>query len=252
MTFSPLITAVIVLACFLTSIISGILGMGGGVLLIAVLFSFLDPQIAIPLHAAIQTFSNGTRVLLFFKHIRWKIFFIFLAGMIPGSILGIFIFSHLDKNLVKISMGFFILFAVYWPLKKEEQEGSLAIFGPVGFIVGGLGVIFGAVGPLTAPFYLRKNILKEELIATKAMCQLSGHIVKFILFWWVLGVKEVMEAHWVLVVFIAAVVGGTWVGKQILKKVSEDLFKKVLHVLLTLIALRLIGENLWLYFMAWA
>jgi hypothetical protein len=43
-------------------------------------------------------------------------------------------------------------------------------------------VFFGAVGPLIARFFLRSDISKEELVATKAACQWAGHLVKIPLF----------------------------------------------------------------------
>ena len=44
-----------------TSIISGVLGMAGGLVLLAALLVRLDPVVAIPVHGIVQLASNGSR-----------------------------------------------------------------------------------------------------------------------------------------------------------------------------------------------
>ena len=57
------------LAALITSILSAIIGMGGGILLLAVMLSLLEHGEVIPAHGAVQLVSNGTRLIAFGRFI---------------------------------------------------------------------------------------------------------------------------------------------------------------------------------------
>ena len=84
---------IVVTAAFLTAMLSGIIGMGGGMLLLATLFCFLPHSEAIPVHATVQLASNGTRILAFLRDVHWRTIGRFVAGAVPGGALGILILA---------------------------------------------------------------------------------------------------------------------------------------------------------------
>ncbi len=55
----------------LTSVVSGVMGMAGGMLLLAVMLLRLEPAVAIPVHGIVQLVSNGSRAFFLRKHVRW-------------------------------------------------------------------------------------------------------------------------------------------------------------------------------------
>jgi len=225
-------------AALLTSIISGMTGMAGGTILLAFIASLVETAYVVPLHATVQLISNSTRFLLFFKHIKWKIILFFLIGALPGALIGIYIFKLLDKNLIKLLMGIFIIVVIYLPKSKKERKSSFSNFLPIGFISGLIGIFFGAIGPFIAPFFVRKDVIKEELVATKAACQSISHIIKISLFGFI-GIN--IFAYWnVLLYLCLAVIVGTILGKKLLTKMSDVVFKRIFKVMLTIIALRII------------
>jgi len=220
------------------SVISGMTGMGGGTILLAIIASMVATDYVVPLHGTVQLISNSTRLVLFFRHIRWRVIGYFIIGIAPGAILGIFIFRLLDKNIVKLLMGVFILTVALLPKSRNERTSSFVLFLPIGFISGFIGIFFGAIGPFIAPFFIRKDIIKEELVATKATCQAISHIIKIILFGFI-GIN--VFGNWKLLVSLClAVVIGTVIGKKMLGKLSETSFRKIFKVLLTIIALRIV------------
>lgn len=59
-----------VISTFLTSVISGLIGVAGGAMLLAIMvLAGFPPAVAIPIHAAVQLFSNISRIFLGFLHI---------------------------------------------------------------------------------------------------------------------------------------------------------------------------------------
>ena len=55
------------IVALLTSILSGVIGMGGGMLLLATMFAFMSHAEAIPAHGAVQLISNSTRTFVFLR-----------------------------------------------------------------------------------------------------------------------------------------------------------------------------------------
>jgi uncharacterized membrane protein YfcA len=221
-----------------TSIVSALMGMAGGIMLLSIIASLTQTIYIVPLYSSIQLISNTTRLLLFFKHIHWNIIRLFLLGLIPGSLCGIYLFQMLPKDVIKLLMGVFILLAVFVPQSKTEIRTGIRIFFGLGIFSGILSVLLGTPGPLLAPFFVRNDIIKEELIATKAVCQTLSHILNIFLYGFI-GIN--ILAHWnILVVLGFAAILGTLAGKKILTKISDRYFLIAFKTILIIIALRMV------------
>jgi len=219
--------------------VSGMTGLAGGTLILAVIASVVQTQYIIPLHAVVAFMSNGARIIVFYRHVRWKVVGLFILGMLPGAMVGIHVFKMLDAQIIKLAMGIFILVAVFLPVSGEGRVGGYKTFVPVGFFAGLLGIFFGSVGPLIARFFLRGDISKEELVGTKAACQAAGHLVKIPLFSLVIG-ANVLAFGKVLLWLGIMVVAGVLAGKGMLHRISERVFRIIYRSLLAAIALRII------------
>ncbi len=221
------------------SAISGMTGLAGGTFILAVIASFLPTPYIIPLHAAVAFMSNGARVAVFNRHVKWKVVGFFAVGMLPGAFVGIHVFTLIDPHLIKISMGLFILAMVILPLERDEAPVGYGLFVPVGFMAGILGIFFGSIGPLIARFFLRRDISKEELVGTKAACQALGHLVKIPLFGVVVG-ANVLDYGGALFWLGIMVVAGVVLGRMMLSRISERVFRLIYRVGLGALALRII------------
>ena len=207
----------------------------------------LDPALAIPIHGVVQLASNSTRLLVFLKHVRWRLTGLFAASSAVGAVLGAFVMAEVhDKAWLRLAIGVFILLATHAPKPKAAGSSSRTwIFAPVGAMAGFMGMLVGATGPLIAPFFLRENILKEELIATKATCQAFVHLWKIPLFYFIgerIGFAY-SEHLPIIAALVAMVIVGTLTGRRIVKHVSEGLFVVLVKGALTLIALKLIFHD---------
>ena len=66
-------TLVLALATFITSVISGVLSMAGGMILMGVFAFVLSVPAAMVLHGVAQAVSNGSRVWFYREHIAWHV-----------------------------------------------------------------------------------------------------------------------------------------------------------------------------------
>lgn len=242
---------VLVAAAFLTAALSGIIGMGGGMLLLATLFCFLPHAEAIPTHAAVQLASNGTRIVAFLRAVDWRTIGRFCVGAIPGGALGVLLLVSLgpaeqSEPYLKMAVGIYILVAAYLPkAKKTRTGGQWWDFPLLGLVAGTAALTVGAVGPLIAPLFARRDFVKERLIATKATCQMILHVVKIPAFLLVRSFDYV-ELTGVTLAMIAVVIPGTLLGKRVLKRVSEEHFVLLYRVALTVAGLKvLLWDGVW-------
>ena len=67
-----LIEALILVCVLLTSILSGVIGMAGGMILMAILVSVVSVAAAMMIHGAVQAAANGSRAWFLRSHIQWR------------------------------------------------------------------------------------------------------------------------------------------------------------------------------------
>jgi uncharacterized membrane protein YfcA len=230
---------VLLLACFISSTISGLIGMAGGIFLLTIMLLMGMPLIAaVPLHALIQLASNATRVYAFRGHLRWSALRIFMLVALPLPIIGMQLIAVLDEQVIKMAIGVLVLVAAWAPKGGLARLPEKTAFASAGALAGTLGVVIGASGPVIAPFMLREGWSNEEVIATKATAQAFIHIQKLIAFG--LAGYALGDSLPMLPPLIVAVVVGTFFGKWLLKYLSKERFRLAYRVVLTLVALRLI------------
>ena len=77
----PLSTLALIGATILvSSFVSGVFGMAGGMILLGVLLVYYDVTTAMVLFSIIQFAANGWRAVLWYRYVRWPIFFHYVAG----------------------------------------------------------------------------------------------------------------------------------------------------------------------------
>ncbi|MGD2110934.1 MAG: sulfite exporter TauE/SafE family protein [Phycisphaerae bacterium] len=237
---------ILALAALVTSIISAILGMAGGMLLLATMLCFMSHGEVIPTHAAVQIASNGTRALAFVRNVDARTYGRFVLGVLPGAAIGMFLLWFLgepgdSEPYLKTLIGVYILVATYLPKPKGDGHGrgTWWDFPLMGLVTGAAALTVGAIGPLIAPLFARRDFVKERLIATKAVCQLTTHVLKIPAFIWLRDL-DLSRLGSLALIMILMVIPGTLIGKRILKGVSERHFRTAFRVALTVAGLKVL------------
>jgi len=247
-------TIALILAAFLTSTLSAIIGMGGGITLLAIMAIIMpDGYLVVAYHGIIQLVSNVTRLTVYRQHIEYKILKQYFYGIIPGLILaGAAIYaltefydvssaSEIKIDFLKPLIGLYIVWFLY--VRKKGKAISENAFFLMGGLSGLVTVFIGAAGPLIAPLFINTDLNKHSIIATKAVCQALGHLGKIPIFIFLFNVNYVTDWK-VILPLIIAVYLGTNFGKKMLGKLPESVFQNVFRIALTLIAFKLIITEL--------
>ena len=222
---------------FLTSAFTATIGLGGGVMLIAVMPGLVPAAAIIPVHGAVQLASNSSRVLFGLSHVQWRIFWPFIVGAVVGAFFGSHVIVRLTPAHLPVFLGFFILL-VTWvrvPGRAFRLPGYFAILGAAQMV---LSLFVGVTGPLTNAFLLREDLPKDRLAVTNGMLMTATHLLKILVF----GFVGFAFAPYLPLIagMIVAVTLGSYAGTRLRGRLSETLFRVVFKGLVTVLALRMI------------
>ncbi|MGK0375026.1 MAG: putative membrane protein YfcA [Arenicella sp.] len=225
-----------------TSMLTASFGIGGGVLLLAVIAQAIPVKAIIPVHAAVQLGSNTGRMLIMFRDIRWRFFAWFALGSILGALAGGQLVVNLPTNLLKASLGGFILLTVWGPNVLHSNSFS-RLGSPKSLIIGGvvstfLTMFIGATGPLVVATIRIFKLNRLNLVATSAACLALQHTLKVLIF----GLLGFAFSPYFLLILLMVCSGiiGTIIGRKLLIKTDEKRFQSWLNMILSVLALRLI------------
>ena len=217
--------AIVAISVLLTSTLSGVFGMAGGLILLAVLLAMLPVATAIAVQGAIQIIANGSRAWFSRAFIDWRALGWICLGLLAAAI-ALFILRYTpDLATVCIAIGLMPIL-VWIPktwLALDASKPMHAFF--CGLLGGGLNLAVGVSGPTVDIFFIRTQMDRRKVIATKAATQLVSHAAK-VLFYGTLA-TAVGTADWVLVLIAAPfAVAGTNLGYHILQRMSDEGFRK--------------------------
>lgn len=249
------IYALLTVVAFATAAVSAILGMGGGILLLATMFCFMAHADAIPTHAAVQLVSNSTRILAYLGSVDWSVFRRFVLGSVPGSLVAVGLITamgRLDNSepYLKTLIGVYILVATHLPKNEAATSAGTWWDWPLmGLVAGSAAILVGAAGPLIAPLFARRAFVKERLIATKATCQMFLHLAKIPAFVYIryaaahgeqlmFSKFQFRDLGLLAALMAVATIPGTLFGKRLLHHVSERAFIVFFKAALTLAGLK--------------
>ncbi len=233
------------LAAVATSILSAMAGLGGGIILLVVIAQFFVPTVAIPIHGGIQLVSNGSRAALLRKHIAWRSVGLSALLLFPASVVGVLLAASVPASATRLAIGLFVLVVAWRPslLKRKKTDGlsDRALIG-VGAVSGFLNTTVGASGPVTSPFFKAVTAGHTAFVATAGAAQVLAHSSKIIAF--TLDDFSIADHISVVAVGAVGVSIGSWLGTRLLGRVSEQHLDLLFKVVLTALAVRLVGQSL--------
>lgn len=172
------ILAALAVAAIVTSFISGIFGMAGGMILIGFLLLVLPVPEAMVFHGVVQVASNLSRSWVWRRHIRWKAVLQFGAGAACALALFSFLKIVPSKPVVLMLVGVMPFIALVLPQRLApnfERRGQAFIAGLVSGVVQ---LLSGVTGPLLDMFLVRTDMPRQANVATKAAAQVLAHLMK--------------------------------------------------------------------------
>jgi len=181
---------------------------------------------AMVLHGATQLVANGWRAWLWRVEIRWEIFVGYLVGAGLAAIAFGLISYTPAKSVTLMVIGLISLVGLWLPQRIAPDIGKPSHAVGIGALCTALHLIAGISGPILDVSFVRTDLDRRQLIATKAMVSTLGHLLKVLYFGQLLlsGGHSVAPAALVLAIVLAVV--GTQLSRSALEAISDAQFRK--------------------------
>jgi uncharacterized protein len=225
------------LITFLTSTVAGIIGLGGGMILIAILPSFLPVNALVPVHGLTQMSSNVSRAFFGYRDIQFEVIPKFLLGSILGISFFAAILYFVSLEYVPLFIGVYILLSL-WSQKFNEKIKRYESYVLLGFFQTGLSLVVGATGPISTTLLVKDYNEKDIVVATAAALMSITHLLKvfaFLFFGFIF-----FDYIGVLTFMIIGAIAGSWAGTKLRDKIDGKKFMLMLKLLLSALAFKLI------------
>jgi len=220
-----------------TSLIAAVVGVGGGLMLIAILPSFLPIQAVVPIHGLTQLSSNISRAYFGFKDIQFEVVPKFLIGSVFGVGIIIFILDMISIEYIPLFIGIYILLSL-WSKNFNEKIKQYESYYLIGFLQSGLSIVIGTTGPLTLTKLHKDYKEKNKVVATSALLMSITHCMKVIVFiYFGFVFFDYLE---IIIVMSLGVIIGSYIGTKIRNKVDGQKLLFLIKIVLSLLAIKLI------------
>ena len=222
---SLLVFGAISVSIVITSFISGILGMAGGMILMGVLLALLPLPAAMMLHGVAQMASNGARAWLWRGDVDWRVF----RGFALGAVCVLAIFSLVQLAVSK-PIAYLLLGATPFIGTLLPRNFKLNVDKPLHPLICGVSCISiqllaGISGPLLDVFFVHSQMNRKGVVATKAVGQAFGHILKIFYFGILLSTAQGRIDWWLAGACVLLAMFGTSLSRRVLEGMTDAKFR---------------------------
>jgi len=236
---APLTVLFIVVVVLVTSTLSGVFGMAGGLLLMGGLAIFMPVSAAFVTHGVVQMIGNGWRVVLHRRHVQWPIVGFYAVGSVAIAAVLAFVAYAPSKPMLFLLLGLVSMLA-WTPRGALSLDAAKPAHGIVaGLGVTGLNLIAGVSGPLLDVFFVRTGLTRHRIVATKAATQVLAHGFKILIY----GIpliragSDTLPPIWLFALTAPMSVIGTVLGGRILDRMTDVHFIAWTRWIITVIGL---------------
>lgn len=232
---------------FISSLVHGSIGFGFPMIATPLLAMVTDMKTAI-LYIAIPTllinlisiYNEGN----FFQAVK-RFYPLALMGMI-GSAIGtqILIYSSTEFFKLLLALSIFLYLFIqkfkiqmHWIEKKKRL--SIVVFGLIAGIIGGLTNVMASILII---YSLESKHTKKEIIQSTNLCFLFGKVIQIVLF----TIHGSFNQELLMISFSSLIVVAIamFVGLKVKNKIPQEVYKKVIKVVLFIIASFLVYQTI--------
>jgi uncharacterized protein len=212
------------LTILVSSFISGVFGMAGGMILLGVLLNYFDVASGMILFSIIQFFANGWRALQWRQYVRWPIFFAYLGGAAISFVAMYSVSFVPNKTMVYLSLGLMPFAIELLPRDKRpniEWRGVPFVTGILTTVV----QVLAGVGGLFLDIFFQKSMLDRKTTnATKATVQTLSHVVRATYFGSLSGLSNIPK--WALAPSIVLAIAATSLAPLVIERMTDHGYRQ--------------------------
>ncbi len=234
------------LAIFLSSFISGVFGIAGGMILLGVLLVFFDVATGMVMFSLLTTTGNLWRVASWRRYIRWSIFFSYVGGGSLAFLLLRFVAFVPSKAMIYLILGLmpYAIEALPRSWHPNIEWRGVPVF--TGLVTTGIQLMAGNGGMFLDIFFQKSALDRKTTVATKAICQTFGNVSRILYFGTLGGVSESFPL-WAFVPAVLLAICGTALAPLLLERMTDHDFRRWTRKLIFLVSAVYLLRAGWLF-----
>jgi len=215
---------VLAVTIILSSFISGVFGMAGGMILLGVLLNYFDVASAMILFSIIQFFANGWRAFQWRRYVRWPIVGKYVVGAAVAFAVLYAVRFVPNKMMVYLSLGLMPFAIEALPKAWRPNIEWRGVPFATGVLTTVIQVLAG-VGGLFLDIFFQKSMLDRKTTnATKATVQTLSHVVRIAYFGSVSGMGNAPK--WLLAPAVALAIAATSLAPFVIERMTDHGFRQ--------------------------
>jgi uncharacterized membrane protein YfcA len=238
--------AVIGATILVSSFISGTFGMAGGMVLLGVLLIYLPVATAMVLFSIIQLVANLWRAVLWWRFVKWPIFWKYTLGAVVAFALLRLIAYVPDKATVYVLLGLLPFAVEFLPVRARPNIEWRGVSYVTGFFTTIVQFMAGVGGPFLDVFFQKSQLDRKTTLATKAVTQTFSHVLRAAYFGSFGGV-EALQQHWLYAGAIVVAIAGTSLTPLIIERMTDHGFRQWTRAIILGVSAIYLARGAWLF-----
>ncbi len=220
----------------LLALIAEILGTGGGfgssVFFIPIAAFFLDFHSVLGITAVFHVSSNLTKIFMFRKGVDKKLILYLGIPAVIAVLLGAYFSKYVVSSGLEVALAIFLIISsIVFLLVKTITIKPTKLNSVIGGVLsGGIAGLIGTGGAIRGITLTSFKLSSAVFIATSAIIDLGVDASRAVVYWYN-GFLHAHDLYLIPLLAIASVVG-TFIGKKLLTRISDEKFRVIVLVLI--------------------
>ncbi len=220
-------------------------GFGSSLFFVPIAGYFLDFHSVLGITAVFHVTSNLTKIFFFRKGYDKKLILSLGIPAVIFVIIGAILSKYINSNYLELSLAIFLIsmsliLLIFKNIHIEASVKNSVIGGSLSGFIAGLVGTGGAIRGMTMAAF---NLKTDVFIATSAVIDLGIDSSRTVVY----ALNGYIHQHdfYLIPMLMVVSFAGTFLGKQILKKISEAQFKNLVLVLVLITGLITLYGVIW-------
>jgi uncharacterized protein len=238
--------ALIGTAVFVASLVSGVFGMAGGMIMLGVLLVFFDVPTAMVMFSLLATTGNVWRVASWWRYIDWPILWGYAAGGLVAVLALRFVAFVPSKAVVYLMLGLIPYVMEVMPRGWHPNIQWRGVPFVSGVATTAIQLLAGNGGLFLDVFFQKSMLDRKTTVATKAICGTVANMSRILYFGTLAGFDQALP-WWAIVPAVLLAIAGTVLAPVVLERMTDDGFRRWTRALIFVVSSVYLARAGWLF-----
>lgn len=234
---------IFLLSALLCEILGTVGGFGSSVFFVPVAQFFYSFQFVLGITGILHVFSNISKLILFGKHVNYRLLFFYGIPSVGFVIFGAYLTTIVSFDWAAFTLGIFLilfsLMLLFFPnIKLPASKTNALLSGSLAGFVAGFNGTGGAIRGISMAAF---NLHKDVFIATSAAIDFGVDVSRSAIY---IDHGYFTKDMMYLIPFLILIsFVGSFIGKKLLNKIDETLFKKIVLALVLIVGTAIVYKE---------